>query len=239
MLTNVSISPRSDNGKTGPMPTISRSIEATCPTTCPLLPKQFGGNGVCYANGRINGTASKFATDMTIDAALVRLKPATRPSAVKANPRRLIRDRVVGDIIAPGTARDAATERVDVDYVLAVAELAARSIDADGKPMTAYGYTHSFDYLTADDVATIADSGYVMNASCDDRAGIERAVMLGMPTTIASDDIAEGEVIAGRRTITCPAQIKPGEESPRAASCAACGLCAKPNRAVTVRFLIH
>lgn len=236
MLTNVMISAKSDNKKTGPMPTISRSIEATCPRSCPLISKSLGGSGVCYASTRINGTTKKHAADMTIEAALVRMLPATRKSAVAGNPRRLIRDRVVGDIMADPASGSTA---VDVDYVLSVAEIAARSIDASGKPMTAYGYTHAFDYLTAEDVSTIADSGYVMNASCDDRAGIERAVMLGMPTTIAPDDIAEGEVIAGRRTITCPAQIKPGEDAPRAASCAACGLCAKPNRAVTVRFLIH
>jgi hypothetical protein len=236
MLTNVMISAKSDNKKTGPMPTISRSIEATCPRSCPLISKSLGGNGACYASTRINGTTKKFQADVTIDQAIARLKPAQRPNAVAGNPRRLIRDRVVGDVMADPASGSTA---VDVDYVLSVAELAARSVDAAGRPMVAYGYTHAFDYLTPGDVATIADSGYVMNASCDDRAGIERAVMLGMPTVIASDDITEGEVIAGRRTITCPAQIKPGESAPRAASCAACGLCAKPNRAVTVRFLMH
>lgn len=227
MLTDVSISPKSANGKTGPMPTISRPIEVTCPTTCALLPRQLGGNGQCYANGRINGITAKFATDMTVDQAVARLAPALRPKARAANRHGLIRDRVVGDLIERGTQRDAATERVDMTYLLDVAEV-ARQTD-----LTAYGYTHAFDLMSAEDVITVADSGYVLNASCDSVATLERAVALGMPTTYAGDDVADGDVIAGRRVITCP------EQTGRVASCADCGLCAKPNRAVTVRFLMH
>lgn len=235
MLTNVMISAKSDNKKTGPMPTISRSIEATCPRSCPLISKSLGGNGACYASTRINGVTKKFQADMTIDQAIARLKPAQRPNAVKGNPRRLIRDRVVGDIMSDPAS--GATD-IDVDYLLSVADVAAQSVDAEGRPMVAYGYTHAWQYMSTDDVQRVADSGYVLNASCDTREDIELAVMLGMPTVIASDDIVEGEIIAGRRTITCPAQTRPGEDGPRAASCAACGLCAK-TRAVTVRFLMH
>lgn len=226
MLTDVSISPKSANGKTGPMPTISRPIEATCPTTCAFLPRQLGGNGHCYANGRINGSAGVNAKDMTVSQAVARLAPATRPKARAANRHGLIRDRVVGDLIERGTQRDSTTERVDMAYLLDVAEV-GRQVG-----LTPYGYTHAFDLMSAEDVITVKDSGYVLNASCDSVESLERAVALGMLTTYAGDDVNDGDVIAGRRIITCP------EQTGRVASCADCGLCAK-DRAVTVRFLMH
>lgn len=220
-LTDVVISAKSANGKTGPMPTISRPIETTCPTTCAFLPRALGGNGLCYANGRTNGTVKKFAADFTVDAAAAKINKG------KAKNAKYIRDRVVGDIITPGTARDAATETADVDYLLSVAEL-GKATD-----LVPYGYTHAYDMLTVAELAQVAAAGYVLNASCNTREDIERAVALGMPTTIASDDIVEGEIVAGRRVITCP------EQTGRVLDCASCGLCAKPNRAVTVRFVIH
>ncbi len=221
MLRSVVISAKSANAKTGPMPTISRPIETTCPTTCAFLPKALGGNGLCYANGRINGTVRKFAADFSIADAVAKIAKG------KAKGARYLRDRVVGDIVTLETARDAATETADVDYVLAVAEV-ARQTD-----LIAYGYTHAFDMLSTEDVIVIGESGYVLNASCNTVADIERAVALGMPTTYAGDDLEEGSIVAGRRIVTCPVQTE------RAKDCAACGLCAKPNRAATVRFLIH
>lgn len=216
-LTNVVISAKSSNTKTGPMPTISRPIETTCPTTCAFLPKPLGGNGKCYANGRINGTVKKLATDLTVEAAAARINKG------KAKGARYIRDRVVGDIMQG--PRDAQT--VDLGYVNEVAALAT----ATG--LTAYGYTHAYDQLSSVDVLAIAATGYVMNASCNTVEDIERAVALGMPTTYAGDDLIDGEMIAGRRIVTCPAQTRDD------VTCASCGLCAKPNRAATVRFLIH
>lgn len=221
ILQDVSVSAKSANGKTGPMPTISRPIETTCPTTCAFLPKKLGGNGLCYANGRINGITKKYSADMTVT------DVAAKINAGKAKDARYIRDRVVGDIIAPDTARDAATETADVDYVLNMAEVARLT------GLTAYGYTHAYDLLSEVDVLAIAASGYVLNASCNTVEDIERAVALGLPTTYAGDDLADGDVIAGRRIVTCP------EQTGKAPDCATCGLCAKPNRAATVRFLIH
>lgn len=217
VLTNVLVSAKSANGKTGPMPTISRPIAATCPTTCAFLPKPLGGNGKCYANGRINGTVAKLAADVTVSDAAAKINKG------KAKDAKYLRDRVVGDIMAG--PREAQT--VDLGYVFAVADLAAET------DLIAYGYTHAYDQLSQTDVLAIAATGYVMNASCDTVEGLERAVALGMPTTYAGDDLVDGEVVAGRRVITCP------EQTGRVPDCATCGLCAKPNRAVTVRFLMH
>lgn len=219
VLTSVVVSGKSQNGKTGPMPTISRPIDATCPRTCPFIPKQFGGNGQCYANGRQNGSVKKFARDMTVADVVSKI----RADRTKNDPApKYIRDRVVGDIVADpdGSATP------EVGYLLAVADV-ARQVGA-----TAYGYTHAFDSLTPDDVATVAESGYVLNASCNTVDDIRRAVLLGMPTTYAGDDLVDGDVLYGRRIVTCP------EQTGRVKDCLTCGLCAKP-RACTVRFLIH
>lgn len=221
VLTDVVVSAKSSNPKTGPMPTISRPIETTCPTTCAFLPKALGGNGKCYANGRINGITKKFSADMSVSAIVAKINKG------KAKGARYLRDRVVGDIIAPGTARDATTEVADLDYVLAVADIAQQT------GVTAFGYTHAYDLLSDVDVLAIAASGYVMNASCNTVEDIERAVAMGLPTTYAGDDLADGDVIAGRRILTCP------EQTGKAPDCATCGLCAKPNRAATIRFLLH
>jgi len=58
-------------------------------------------------------------------------------------------------------------------------------------------------------------------------------VSLGFPVVVANDDLAEGEMIAGKRVVTCPAQTRDD------VTCMSCGLCAKPHRAAVVRFLIH
>ena len=213
MITNAMISARSSNGKTGPMPTISRPIESTCPTTCPFLPKSLGGNGLCYANGRINGTVRKHAADFTVADAVAKIRKGMSKDA------KYIRDRVVGDVALPDGSPD-------MGYLTDVASVASEL------GLTAYGYTH-VQAFSAEQIATVAASGYVLNASCHTVADLEAAVALGMPTTYAGDDLTDGTVIAGRRIMTCP------EQTGRVKDCATCGLCAKPNRAVTVRFLIH
>lgn len=218
MLTDVVISARSSNSKTGPMPTISRPIETTCPTTCPFLPKPLGGNGKCYANGRINGMVRKGARDMSVADAVVKI------NAGKARNARYLRDRVVGDVSVGGPTGDGS---VDVDYLTAVAEVARQT------GLTAYGYTHAYAQFTPEQLRAVADSGYVLNGSANTREDVERIVALGMPATIASDEVQDGEIIAGKRVVTCP------EQTGRVASCAECGLCAKPNRAAIVRFLLH
>lgn len=219
-LTDVVISARSANAKTGPMPTISRPIELSCPSSCPMLPRALGGNGQCYQNGRGNGTVRKFARDFSVEEA------AAKINGGKAKDARYIRDRVGGDIMTAGPLDPDAVP--DLDYlasVQAVAELTE---------LTAYGYSHAWAQLSPQDVP----AGYVLNASTNTTAELRSAVDAGWPTTIASDDtdeIFDGAVIGGRRVITCP------EQTGRAADCASCGLCAKGTdaRAVTVRFRIH
>jgi hypothetical protein len=139
---------------------------------------------------------------------------------------KYIRDRVVGDIVID-PAGEQGEPTVDLDYVLTVADI-AREVD-----MVAYGYTHAYDMLSETDVLAIAASGYVMNGSGNSVEDVERILAMGLPATIADSDIPEGTMIAGKRVVTCP------EQTGRARSCADCGLCAKPDRAAIVRFLLH
>lgn len=212
MLSNVHIVAQSGNVKTGVMPVTYRTAD-TCPTTCPFLPVSMGGNGGCYGTGRIFGIAGKYATLMSETDALAKLARAPRGA-------KYMRDRVVGDVVTPDG-------KFDHPYVAAIARVAHAS------GLRVFGYTHAWPIMTRDDVETVKGTGYVMNASCETADDVARAVSLGMPTVIAGDSWQDGDVIAGRRIVTCPAQTRDD------VSCASCGLCAKPDRACTVRFLIH
>lgn len=209
-MRNVQVVARSGNAKTGDIPVTYRP-KRTCEPTCPLL-----DNG-CYGTGRIFGIAEKYAADMTAEDAAAKLRHRS-PDA------RYMRDRVVGDIV--DVAPDG-TVTLDLEYVETVAEIAA------AEDLRAFGYSHAWRRMTAEDVARIARSGYVMNASCETAEDVEQAAALGLPTTIANDNVPEGSVIGGRRIVTCPAQTREDMD------CARCGLCAKPQRKATVRFMIH
>lgn len=211
MLTDVVIAAVSANRKTGPMPTISRPF-TTCPTSCAFLPRAMGGSGECYANGRLQAMVAKHAKDVTTADAIAKLRGARRDA-------QYLRDRVVGDVALPDGSPDMA-------YLADVAEVAT----AVG--LVAYGYTH-VRTLTAAQVATVAASGYVLNASCETVAEVETAVELGMPVVIAGDAWQDGDIIAGRRVTTCPEQLG------KVADCASCGLCARQDRKGIVRFLMH
>jgi len=112
-------------------------------------------------------------------------------------------------------------------YVLAIAKLSA------SHGLKVFGYTHAWRKLTKAKVKRISASGYVMNASCETVADVRQAVSLGMPAVITNGQIAEGEKIAGKRIITCPAQVRDN------VTCATCGLCAKNDRTVVIRFIPH
>jgi hypothetical protein len=205
---------RSGNTKTGDIPVTYRPMR-TCEPTCPFLPSKDSGG--CYGTGRIFAMAEKLTGERSaddVDATLAKRNPAAR----------YMRDRVVGDVIdvdADGSVT------VDVEYIEAVADAAARN------DLTAFGYSHAWPRFTPEDVARMAASGYVMNASCETPADVDAALAMGLPATIANDDVAEGAMIGGGRVVTCPAQTRDDVD------CASCGLCAKPQRKAVVRFLIH
>ena len=179
--------------------------------TCPT-DCAFLNNG-CYGDGRIFGLAHKYASSLTIDKAREILRRARSDA-------RYLRDRVVGDLV---NSRGV----FDMHYVRGIARLAREH------GLTVFGYTHAWRLLSRDDVAAIRATGYVMNASCETVADVRHAISLGMPTVITNDNVPERDTVAGYRVITCPAQVRDN------VTCASCGLCAKPDRKVIIRFLTH
>lgn len=216
VLENVHLTPQSGNAKTGNIPVTYRPM-TTCPTDCPFLPGGENGGG-CYGTGRIFGMASKFAQTSTIQELRAKLAKAARGA-------RFLRDRVVGDVLTP-------SGEIDHEYIQTVAGLA---IESDLIP---FGYTHAWRRMSSEDAQRIAQTGYVMNASCETREDVRTAIDLGMPAVIASDIVEDGETFTrpdGKklRVVTCPAQTREG------VTCASCGLCARKDRASVVRFNIH
>lgn len=178
--------------------------------TCPRECPFF--NNGCYGDGRIKGIARKHAKQVTQESALSTLSKRDKAA-------RYLRDRVVGDILTDG--------KIDMDYVLGIAAVARQS------SLIAFGYTHAWRRLTKRMIKSIAASGYVMNASCETVEDVQEALAALMPAVITNDDIDDGTVISGKRVITCPAQTRDD------VTCASCGLCAKPDRKVVIRFLVH
>jgi hypothetical protein len=215
LLADVHLTARSGNAKTGDIPVTYRPM-TTCEPTCPFLPT--GAVGGCYGTGRIFGMAAKYAATVTLDSLRAKLS--------KRNPAaRFMRDRVVGDVINP-------------DGTIAHGYIRAIAIVAREASLIPFGYTHAWRRMTSDDVRTIADTGYVMNASCESREDVRHAVSLGMPTVIASDIVEDGETFTRPdgvtlRVVTCPAQTRED------VTCASCGLCARADRRAVVRFNIH
>ena len=179
--------------------------------TCPT-DCAFLNNG-CYGDGRIFGLAHKYASALSIDKAREILRRARGDA-------RYLRDRVVGDLV---NSRGA----FDMRYVRAIARLARE------RGLIAFGYTHAWPMLTRDEVRAITETGYVLNASCETVEDARQAISLGMPTVVTNDGIPEGLTVDGKRIITCPQQIREN------VTCASCGLCAKPDRKVIIRFLTH
>ena len=212
MLTNTHVVAVSGNAKTGPMPVTYRP-ESTCPRTCPFLPKSEGGNGGCYGTGRIFGIARKYSATLSHDDAVKKLMRAPRGA-------KYLRDRVVGDLVA-------ADGSFDMFHVLSIATIAK---EVGLRP---FGYTHAWPIMTRAQADMARAAGYTLNASCETEEDVRRATDLGMPTVITGDHWEEGSIVAGRRIVTCPAQTRDDTD------CARCGLCAKPDRACTVRFEVH
>lgn len=210
-LTDIHLTARSGNSKTGPIPVTYRPM-STCPAECPFL-----GNG-CYGTGRIFALANKYAATMRAVDMLAKLAHRD-PNA------RFLRDRVVGDILDGSGA-------IDHEYVETVAAVAIAA------GLIPFGYSHVWRRFTAADVRRIARTGYVMNASCETREDVRRAINLGMPAVIASDILEDGETFerpdgVTLRVVTCPAQTRDDT------TCATCGLCARAERRSVVRFHIH
>lgn len=205
-LKNVHLVARSSNSKTGDIPVTYRG-QSTCPSTCPFL------NNGCYGDGRLWVLAHKYVHDLAMADAMAILAKVRKGA-------RYLRDRVLGDIVTESGG-------IDWDYLVNVSWLAHKA------NLVPFGYTHAWELFDRASVRRVRSFGYVMNASTETPRQVELAIMLGMPTVITNGDLPEGEIIAGKRVITCPAQVRDG------ITCATCGLCAKGDRKVIIRFIPH
>lgn len=212
-IQDVHLVAKSDNRKTGPIPVTSRPMK-TCPTDCPFLPTgQIGG---CYGTGRLFASAERRSTDISVEAATWRVREGMAAGA------RILRDRVVGDVLGPDG-------KLDRSYVEAIAKVATDN------GLTAFGYTHAWRHLGLDDLAWLRKqlrAGYVMNLSTETRAGIRRAALTRLPIVVVNATIPEGELVAGKRIVTCPNET-------RGVTCNDCRLCANPDRTTIIRFHPH
>lgn len=210
-ILDVHVIAKSGNRKTGSIPVTYRPM-TTCPTDCPFLPT--GTIGGCYGTGRLFGMAAKHSGKIDVESATWKVRLGKERGA------RYLRDRVVGDVVTPeGT--------LDREYIAGITQVALAN------KLVPFGYTHAWKQFTEQDMSFLLDSGYVMNASTETHEDAERAIAAGMQAVIVDDDTPEGSIVAGRRLVTCPAEVRDD------VSCASCGLCAKPNRTVLIRFTTH
>lgn len=211
LLRNVHVVAKSGNRKTGRIPVTYRPA-TTCPGDCPFLPG--GTTGGCYGTGRLFASARRYSTSVSVEEATWKVRLGMEPGA------RLLRDRVVGDVVTPeGT--------LDRGYIAGIAQVALDNA------LTAFGYTHAWRRFTLSDLAWLRKSGYVMNCSTETPGAAATALLTRLPVVIVNDDVDEGSMIGDKRVITCPAEVRDD------VTCASCGLCAKSDRQVIIRFTTH
>lgn len=202
------ISPQSGNSKTGPIPVTSRP-QSTCPTTC-----LFYDNG-CYGENRganpktLFQLADEGSKPLSANTIIAMLAQRGSPKRFKGRELRrvlpILRDREVGDILAPDGSIDRSW-LVNVTYACAKVGL------------TPFGYTH-VPFATRTDIPV----GYVMNTSCETPEDIYSSWERGLPATVVGDRDVLASLMPEARFVSCPAEDRP-------VTCAECGLCAKPSR---------
>ncbi len=196
-MTQMMISLKSNNAKTGPIPTISRPQE-TCPNDCPLM-----GAGCYGENSGFGGRPSIFKM---VSKSVPKI--SLRDIALKARAAApAIRFNVVGDYLkADGTPDEAYIS--DTNFI------------ATARKWVAISYTHAWRRLRPD----MFD--YVVRASCQSREELSEAHARGWWTVVVDPgpddpDTLIGTKIDGRMVVQCPAT------NGKVDSCADCRLCGR------------
>jgi len=221
---NVKLRAGGKAGMTGAVPSklrisaTSRTAD-TCAPDCPFLEANnhpadiLTGKPICYPTAKVGGGPSIFErADLSgvedTSAALEEIEfGASKGSAV--------RHLVSGDVAGPND-----------DYVQSANALHTARPDLKG-----YGYTHHWRQMDPSDI-----QGWEMNASTETPGQAAEAIQKGWNAVIESpaDQSLAGQVIAGRRVVSCPNQQNPN------IGCVNCMLCAKnyPKRPI-IEFAIH
>jgi hypothetical protein len=217
---NTHITPKSGNGKVGPIPVTTSSAE-TCPSSCPFNHANEGG---CYADagplklhwdkvtrGERGETWNEF-----LDSLVTTLHKSE-------DPRQLWRHNQAGDL--PGNGND-----IDVEQL---ADLVRVNGNRRG-----WTYTHKPVLDEQDKAETVSanreavrmanEGGFTVNLSANNLRHADELASLGIaPVATVLPKETQGrklETPGGRPVVVCPATL-PGSSI----TCATCGLCAVGN----------
>jgi len=213
--------PESGNSKTGRIPVVYAD-RSTCPTSCPFYRED---GSVCYGQEfRITRKWDEAANGDDWTGLLDGLRRAVR----KGRPWRF---GIVGDL---PTRADGSLDGHKL-YQL-------RQLRGDG-----WAYTHH-DLLSASNRETVlalhAESGFVLNQSCDSLEQAEACLDAGIPAVMVGPADFSRPVVTERGSILtpCPATIKTAGKKP--VTCADCTLCrgsalTRTRRRVVIVFPAH
>jgi hypothetical protein len=214
---HVSLTLRSRNRKTGPIP-VSTTSRDTCPSTCPLM-----GAG-CYADGGPLAIVWR-----QVDAGAVGTDWNAFCAAIAALPKGQVwRHNQAGDLPGKDTAIDAA----------ALAQLATANAGRRG-----FTFTHKPVVGNPANAAAVRDAnaaGFTVNLSAnnlshaDELAALDIApVVVVLPAEIDGAKAHTVRTPAGRTVSVCPATYRDD------VTCQTCTLCQRQDRACIVRFPAH
>lgn len=211
MQSNVALTLKSANVKTGPIP-VSITGADSCPDSCP-----FSGGG-CYAKG--GPLAIHWRKVTQGDRGLPWSDFVAQISALPDN--QLWRHNAAGDLIGAG-------ETIDP---VALGQLVAANQGKRG-----FTYTHktnhqdNFKWIKAAN-----DFGFVVNMSANDLHHADQLADTGagpVVTVLPIDAPPKQLTPKGRTVVTCPATYRDN------VSCATCKLCAVSDRSTIVGFPAH
>ena len=211
-MSNLHITMKSSNAKTGPIP-VTTSSATTCPSACPFN----SGNG-CYAASGPLAMHWRKVTDGqrgdTYNALLAQIKSMTDG--------QLWRHNQAGDLAGVGDALDVS---------------ALDALVAANKGKRGFTYTHKPLETAAerDAVARANANGFTVNLSANDLSHADALadLAIGPVVVVLPSDATQNTVTpAGRKIVVCPATIRDD------VTCADCGLCARLRDAI-VGFPAH
>lgn len=201
----------SGNRKTGPIPVSTTSSE-TCPPSCAL----FGAG--CYAEHHYLAShwrrVPAEGLDWTAFLDAVRALPAGQ----------VWRHNEAGDL--PGVGDELYPPGL---WQLAIANRGRRGFTFTHKPLR--------EEIERWSVKVANEAGFTVNLSADHLAHADELAALGIGPVVVTLPTSTPDrgtrTPAGRRVVVCPAETTEGM------TCAACKLCAKPNRKAIVGFRAH
>lgn len=217
MITQVKLTARSSNRKTGPIATTISSSD-TCPKTCPFN----NGNG-CYAAG--GPTAIHWRKLDRRETGTPILDFGHQLADAKLKPGSLLRWNVAGDL----------PHNDGVINLPVLQQLVGMMVW--GHKLRPFSYTHHVQTgANLNAVDWCNRSGFTINLSCDTEEQASQRHREGFASVcvVRSDDKRKNWTdVHGVRFQVCPAQLREG------ITCQTCQLCTKADRACVVAFRAH